>query len=291
MSEEKKYCGLIVIVGRANVGKSTLLNQLLGQTVSITSRKPQTTRQSIIGIQTVGTYQAIYVDTPGTYIIEKGATNRLANHIVSGSINDAKLVILVTEGTNWNDNDERIMSKLRRLKHPVLLAINKIDKITNKSKLLSYIAYLSKKMNFLDIVPISAKKQINLNVITNTVHQLLPEAEHHFPKDYITDRSQRFMASEIIREKLMRFLGAELPYSVMVKIERFVLNKYSGYHVHGLLVVQRDSQKKIVIGKTGRKIKTISTEARQDMEKIFNAIVHLTLWVQVNPDYTGDQCA
>lgn len=281
MIEEKQHCGFIAIVGRPNVGKSTFLNQLLGQKVSITSRKPQTTRHRIIGIDTEGVYQAIYVDTPGLHIDEKRVINRLMNRAASSSIGDVELVIFVVEGTHWTAADEMVLNKLSSLKCPVLLAINKIDNVTDKAKLLPHIAFLSQQMNFLDVVPISAEKGINLNTIASIVRKLLPEAEHYFPDDYITDRSQRFMTSEIIREKLMRFLGEELPYSVTVEIEQFVPNKCGGYNVHGLILVEREGQKKIVIGNKGTKIKTIGIEARQDMEKMFDAKVHLKLWVKV----------
>ena len=244
MSEVKQHCGFIAIVGRPNVGKSTLLNQLLGQKVSITSRKPQTTRHRIMGIDTDGAYQAICVDTPGLHIEEKRAINRLMNRAASSSIGDVELVIFVVEGTNWTADDEMVVNKLRSLRCPVLLAINKVDNVTDKSKLLPHIAFLSQQMNFLDVVPISAEKGMNVDTIAGIVRKLLPEAEHHFPEDYITDRSQRFMASEIIREKLMRFLGEELPYSVTVEIEQFVANDRGGYDVHGLILVEREGQKK-----------------------------------------------
>lgn len=291
MSEVKQHCGFIAIVGRPNVGKSTLLNQLLGQKVSITSRKPQTTRHRIMGIDTDGAYQAIYVDTPGLHIEEKRAINRLMNRAASSSIGDVELVIFVVEGTNWTADDEMVLNKLRSLRCPVLLAINKVDNVTDKSKLLPHIAFLSQQMNFLDVVPISAEKGMNVDTIAGIVRKLLPEAEHHFPEDYITDRSQRFMASEIIREKLMRFLGEELPYSVTVEIEQFVANDRGGYDVHGLILVEREGQKKMVIGNKGAKIKTIGIEARQDMEKMFDAKVHLELWVKVKSGWADDERA
>ena len=291
MSEVKQHCGFIAIVGRPNVGKSTLLNQVLGQKVSITSRKPQTTRHRIMGIDTDGAYQAIYVDTPGLHIEEKRAINRLMNRAASSSIGDVELVIFVVEGTNWTADDEMVVNKLRSLRCPVLLAINKVDNVTDKSKLLPHIAFLSQQMNFLDVVPISAEKGMNVDTIAGIVRKLLLEAEHHFPEDYITDRSQRFMASEIIREKLMRFLGEELPYSVTVEIEQFVANDRGGYDVHGLILVEREGQKKMVIGNKGAKIKTIGIEARQDMEKMFDAKVHLELWVKVKSGWADDERA
>ncbi|NKI75896.1 GTPase Era [Dickeya sp. CFBP 2040] len=291
MSEEQTYCGFVAIVGRPNVGKSTLLNQLLGQKISITSRKPQTTRHRIMGIHTEGPYQAIYVDTPGLHIEEKRAINRLMNRAASSSIGDVELIIFVVEGTHWTDDDEMVVNKLREQKAPVLLAINKVDNVADKTKLLPHIQMLSEKMNFLDVVPISAEKGTNVDTIAAIVRKHLPQAIHHFPEDYITDRSQRFMASEIIREKLMRFLGEELPYSVTVEIERFVANERGGYDINGLILVEREGQKKMVIGNKGAKIKTIGIEARQDMEQMFDAKVHLELWVKVKSGWADDERA
>lgn len=291
MSEEQTYCGFIAIVGRPNVGKSTLLNQLLGQKVSITSRKPQTTRHRIMGIDTDGAYQAIYVDTPGLHIEEKRAINRLMNRAASSSIGDVELVIFVVEGTNWMPDDEMVLNKLKSLRCPVLLAINKVDNVTDKTKLLPHIGFLSQQMDFLDVVPISAEKGMNVDTIAKIVRNCLPEAIHHFPEDYITDRSQRFMASEIIREKLMRFLGEELPYSVTVEIEQFVTNDRGGYDIHGLILVEREGQKKMVIGNKGAKIKKIGTEARMDMEDLFENKVHLELWVKVKAGWADDERA
>lgn len=291
MSEEQTYCGFIAIVGRPNVGKSTLLNQLLGQKVSITSRKPQTTRHRIMGIDTDGAYQAIYVDTPGLHIEEKRAINRLMNRAASSSIGDVELVIFVVEGTNWTPDDEMVLNKLKSLRCPVLLAINKVDNVTDKTKLLPHIGFLSQQMDFLDVVPISAEKGMNVDTIAKIVRNCLPKAIHHFPEDYITDRSQRFMASEIIREKLMRFLGEELPYSVTVEIEQFVTNDRGGYDIHGLILVEREGQKKMVIGNKGAKIKKIGTEARMDMEDLFENKVHLELWVKVKAGWADDERA
>ena len=291
MSEEQTYCGFIAIVGRPNVGKSTLLNQLLGQKVSITSRKPQTTRHRIMGIDTDGAYQAIYVDTPGLHIEEKRAINRLMNRAASSSIGDVELVIFVVEGTNWTPDDEMVLNKLKSLRCPVLLAINKVDNVTDKTKLLPHIGFLSQQMDFLDVVPISAEKGMNVDTIAKIVRNCLPEAIHHFPEDYITDRSQRFMASEIIREKLMRFLGEELPYSVTVEIEQFVTNDRGGYDIHGLILVEREGQKKMVIVNKVAKIKKIGTEARMDMEDLFENKVHLELWVKVKAGWADDERA
>lgn len=291
MSEQTTHCGFIAIVGRPNVGKSTLLNQLLGQKISITSRKPQTTRHRIMGIHTEGEYQAIYVDTPGLHMEEKRAINRLMNRAASSSIGDVELVIFVVEGTRWTADDEMVLNKLKGNKVPVLLAINKVDNITDKSILLPHMQFLSEQMEFMDVVPISAESGKNVDTIASIVRKRLPVADHHFPEEYITDRSQRFMAAEMIREKLMRFLGAELPYSVTVEIEQFVTNERGGYDIHGLILVEREGQKKMVIGNKGAKIKTIGIEARKDMEEMFEAKVHLELWVKVKSGWADDERA
>ena len=293
MSEQQNqtYCGFIAIVGRPNVGKSTLLNKILGQKISITSRKAQTTRHRIVGIKTEGAYQEIYVDTPGLHIEEKRAINRLMNRAASSAISDVELVIFVVDGTHWNDDDEMVLNKLRKTKAPVVLAINKIDNIKNKDDLLPFITEISSKFNFADVVPISAEKGNNINVLEQIVRKSLRPGIHHFPEDYVTDRSQRFMASEIIREKLMRFMGEELPYSVTVEIEQFKVNERGTYEINGLILVERDGQKKIVIGHKGKKLKKIGTEARLDMESLFDNKVHLELWVKVKSDWADDERA
>ncbi|MBN6063164.1 GTPase Era [Aggregatibacter actinomycetemcomitans] len=293
MSEQQNqtYCGFIAIVGRPNVGKSTLLNKILGQKISITSRKAQTTRHRIVGIKTEGAYQEIYVDTPGLHIEEKRAINRLMNRTASSAISDVDLVIFVVDGTHWNDDDEMVLNKLRKTKAPVVLAINKIDNIKNKDDLLPFITEISSKFNFADIVPISAEKGNNVNVLEQIVRKSLRPGIHHFPEDYVTDRSQRFMASEIIREKLMRFMGEELPYSVTVEIEQFKVNERGTYEINALILVERDGQKKIVIGHKGEKLKKIGTEARLDMERLFDNKVHLELWVKVKSGWADDERA
>lgn len=289
--QTETYCGFIAIVGRPNVGKSTLLNKILGQKISITSRKAQTTRHRIVGIKTEGAYQEIYVDTPGLHIEEKRAINRLMNRAASSAITDVDLVIFVVDGTHWNDDDEMVLNKLRKTKVPVVLAINKIDNIKNKDDLLPFITEITQKFNFADIVPISAEKGNNLDAIEKIVRKSLRPGVHHFPEDYVTDRSQRFMVSEIIREKLMRFMGEELPYSVTVEIEQFKVNERGTYEINGLILVERDGQKKIVIGRKGEKLKKIGTEARLDMERLFDNKVHLELWVKVKSGWADDERA
>lgn len=285
------HCGFVAIVGRPNVGKSTLLNQLLGQKVSITSKKAQTTRHRIMGISTQDNYQIIYVDTPGLHIEEKRAINRLMNRAANSSITGVELIVFMVEGTHWTDDDEMVVNKLRSAKAPVVLAINKIDNVQDKAALLPHIAMLSQKMNFVEVVPLCAEKGEGIEVIENIAKKYLPEGEHHFPEEYITDRSQRFMASEIIREKLMRFLGEELPYSVTVEIEQFKVSETGMFHINGLILVEREGQKKMIIGNKGQKIKQVGIEARKDMQALFDTKVHLELWVKVKSGWADDERA
>ena len=291
MTEDKTYCGFVAIVGRPNVGKSTLLNKLLGQKVSITSRKPQTTRHRILGIDTQGAYQTIFVDTPGLHIEEKRAINRLMNRAASSSLGDVEMVVFVVDGTQWTADDDMVLNKLRYMKCPVVLAVNKVDVIKDKEVLLPHLQMLAQKGNFAEILPISAEKGTNVDKIRDMAKRLLPEGQHYFPEDYITDRSSRFMASEIIREKLMRFTGEELPYSVTVEIERFKVEDDGLFHINALILVEREGQKKMVIGNKGEKLKVIGTEARLDTERLFGQRVFLELWVKVKSGWADDERA
>ena len=213
------------------------------------------------------------------------------NRAASSAIGDVDLIIFVVDGTHWNADDEMVLNKLRNTKAPVVLAINKVDNIKNKDDLLPFITDLSSKFNFAHIVPISAQRGNNVHELEKIVRQSLREGVHHFPEDYVTDRSQRFMASEIIREKLMRFTGEELPYSVTVEIEQFKVNERGTYEINGLILVERERQKKMVIGAGGQKIKTIGMEARADMERLFDNKVHLELWVKVKSGWADDERA
>jgi len=289
---ENQHCGFIAIVGRPNVGKSTLLNHILGQKISITSRKPQTTRHRIMGVETEGDYQAIYVDTPGLHIEEKRAINRLMNRAANSSLSDVNLVFFLVDGTHWTEDDEMVLNKLKKTDFPVVLCVNKVDNVQDRTDVMQHMMEVSKKMDFIDVVPISAKQGKNIDVLRKHVREHLPKATHHFPEEYVTDRSQRFMASEIIREKLMRFTGDELPYSVTVEIERFDYNPDNdGFHINALILVERTGQKKMVIGKAGEKIKTIGREARIDMEELFGRKVYLETWVKVKSGWADDERA
>jgi GTPase len=291
MTKTNAHCGLIAIVGRPNVGKSTLLNSLLGQKISITSRKPQTTRHRILGILTEQQRQAILLDTPGLHAEEKRAINRLMNRAASSSIAEVELVLLLVEGTHWTDDDEMVLTKIKQSRASCVLVINKIDNVQDKEQLLPHLQWLAQKHSFQDIIPISASKGDNVNKIKALCLNSLPEGEFWFPEDYITDRSSRFMASEIIREKLMRFTGDELPYSTTVEIEQFKQDDNGILHINALILVERESQKRMVIGNKGEKLKKIGQEARKDMQQMFEQQVFLETWVKVKSGWADDERA
>ncbi|MEW6981489.1 GTPase Era [Colwelliaceae bacterium 6471] len=291
MTSDTKHCGLIAIVGRPNVGKSTLLNSLLGQKISITSRKPQTTRHRILGILTEGDHQAILVDTPGLHSEEKRAINRLMNRAASSSIAEVELVVFLVEGTHWTTDDELVLNKIKKSGAPCILVVNKIDNVQDKEELLPHLQKLGAMHDFKDIVPISASKGDNVDKIRALCLGSLAESDFWFPEDYITDRSSRFMASEIIREKLIRFTGDELPYSTTVEIEQFKVDDKGVLHINALVLVERNSQKRMVIGNKGDKLKTIGQEARRDMETLFGQQVFLETWVKVKSGWADDERA
>ncbi|MGI2109598.1 GTPase Era [Shewanella frigidimarina] len=287
------YCGMVAIVGRPNVGKSTLLNKLLGQKVSITSKKPQTTRHRIMGIHTDGPSQIIFIDTPGLHIEEKRAINRLMNRAAASSLADVAMVIFVVDGMTWTADDEMVLQKIqhRNDDRKIILAINKVDNIKDKASLFPYLTELAKKFDFDEILPISASKGTNVQRILDMARESLPEAPFYFPEDYVTDRSQRFMASEIVREKLMRFLGDELPYDATVEIEQFKMMENGVYQINALILVEREGQKRMVIGNKGERIRTIATQSRLDMETLFENKVFLEVWVKVKSGWADDERA
>ncbi|MBD3657327.1 MULTISPECIES: GTPase Era [Marinobacter] len=273
-------CGFVAIVGRPNVGKSTLLNHILGQKLSITSRKPQTTRHQVLGIKTMGPVQAIYVDTPGMHEEEPRAINRYMNKAATSALIDVDVVVFVVDQLNWTTADEMVLEKLSKLRCPVILAINKVDKLENREVLLPHLQMLSQKRDFAEIIPLSALREQNLAPLEEAVGRFLPESVHFYPDDQITDRSERFLASEIVREKITRQLGAELPYSVAVEIEEFRRDGKT-LHVSALILVEREGQKKIMIGDKGERLRRIGQEARVDMERMFDSKIMLRLWVKV----------
>ena len=283
-------CGLVAIVGRPNVGKSTLLNHLLKQKISITSRKPQTTRHRILGISSDEHSQSIFVDTPGFHSKLHKTLNRVMNETVIKVINDVDAILFVVERLTWNDLDERVLEVLKNTSVPVLLLINKVDLVKDKDKLLPHINQLTSKREFAEIVPVSALGGHNLDTVEQLVKKYLPSGPFLFPDDQVTDRSSRFLAAELIREKVTRQLGDELPYEVTVEIEKYT-QQGKTLHIHGLILVDKKGQKKILIGKDGERLKRIGSAAREDMERAFDTKVMLNLWVKVKSGWADDERA
>lgn len=283
-------CGYVAIVGRPNVGKSTLLNHLLGQKLAITSRKPQTTRHTMLGIKTEGNVQAIYVDTPGLHKDNEKALNRYMNKTAANALRDVDVVVFVVDRNRWTEEDQLVFDKVQHIKVPVIIAVNKIDRVEDKKELLPHLEWLSKQLPTAQVVPLSSLHSHNLAALESLIAQYLPESEHFYPDDQLTDRSSRFLAAEIVREKITRQLGAELPYQVNVEVEQF---KQEGaiLHIHALILVERDGQKKILIGDKGERIKRIGQEAREDMEVLFDSKVMLNLWVKVKRGWSDDERA
>lgn len=282
------HCGYAAIVGRPNVGKSTLLNRILGQKIAITSPRPQTTRHKIIGIKTGPHAQAVYVDTPGIHRGGKRAINRYMNKAARSSLADVDVVVFVVDATRWTEQDDDVLRSLTALDVPVIAAVNKIDTLAEKGLLLPYLQRLAEKCNFAAVVPLSARKGDNVDQLEAEVTSRLPPGEALFPEDQVTDRSQRFIAAELIREKLMRRLGEELPYAVTVEIEQFTVEG-SMFRIHAVIWVEKEGQKAIVIGKGGAMLKEIGRHAREDMEKIFDAKVFLETWVRVKEGWSEDE--
>ncbi|WP_292363931.1 GTPase Era, partial [Methylophaga sp. UBA1464] len=280
--------GYVAIIGRPNVGKSTLINRVLGQKLCITSRRPQTTRHRILGIKTTDTGQFIYVDTPGIHSDGKRAMNRYMNRAAAASVEDVDVVVFVVEGMKWTEEDERVLQKLKETSKPVILVMNKIDKLEDKATLFPQVEKLAALYKFTDIVPLSARKGINLESLEESIYKLMPEGEMIFDEDQLTDRSSRFLAAEMVREKLFRHLGQELPYSLTVDIEQFE-DDNGMFRISAVIYVERSGQKSIVIGKKGELLKQVGKDAREDMEKLFGCKVFLQLWVKVREGWSDNE--
>jgi len=286
----KQYCGYVAIVGRPNVGKSTLLNHLLGQKISITSRKPQTTRHNMLGIKTESDTQLIFVDTPGIHSNQPKAINHYMNRAAESAIRDVDVVIFVVDRNVWSEADEKVAEEIFNAKAPVIIAINKLDRLDSKEELLPHIEMLSKQFPSAQLIPVSALQGQQLDELESAIKQHIPEGMHYFPEEQITDKNQRFLTAELVREKITRQLGAEVPYEVAVEIESF---KYEGNicHIDALILVEREGQKKIIIGDKGSRLKNIGQQARLDMERLLNCKVMLKLWVKVRRGWSDDDRA
>ena len=290
MTKVDVRCGYIAIVGRPNVGKSTLLNHLLGQKLCITSRKPQTTRHTLLGIKTEGTVQMIFVDTPGIHTNQERAINRVMNRSAASVISDVDVVIFVVDRFDWSDADEYVARYLSNSAVPVIVALNKVDMIDDKTELLPHLEFLASKVNASALIPLSALRKTNLNELEEKIKSFIPEQPHIFPEDQITDRSERFLAAEIVREKITRQLGAEVPYQVTVEIERFRVDGKITF-IDALILVERDGQKKIIIGAKGERIKKIGEQARADIESLLGCKVMLKTWVKIRSGWSDDERA
>ena len=288
-TEQPFRCGFIAIVGRPNVGKSTLINRLVEQKISITSRKPQTTRHSITGIKTRPQYQMIFVDTPGQHSNEPRAINRYMNRIAHSRMHDVDLIVFVLDRLKWNPEDQLVAERAVASGKPLVVALNKLDRLQHTDLLLPHIAELSREIKA-EYVPISALRGTNVEVLEQLMVNHLPEGPAQFPEDQVTDRNMRFVVSEIIREKIIRQLGEELPYATTVEIETYD-EQGSIIHIDALIYVEREGQKRILIGESGSRLKQIGMDARRDIEKNTDRKVMLKLWVKVRSGWSDDERA
>ena len=284
-------CAMVAIVGRPNVGKSTLLNHLLGQKLSITSRKPQTTRQQLLGVRTEGDSQLIFIDTPGIHLGQTKAVNKLMNKSAASAMTEVDVTLMLCDRTRWTDEDELALEWVSRQEGPVALLINKVDLLQDKDALLPVTTHLSGRVDFDAVFPISALRKQGLEDLVHYIKRLAPVGPHLFPEDHVTDKTQRFLAAELVREKIVRQLGDELPYATAVEIEDFAEDERGILHINALILVERAGQKKILVGESGERLKSIGTAARKDMEQAFDCKVMLKLWVKVKAGWSDDMRA
>ena len=288
MSKPPFRCGFVAVVGRPNVGKSTLINTVLGYKISIVTPKPQTTRHRILAVDSRQDCQIIFVDTPGLHRKARKAMNRMMNRTATRALIDADVVLFMTEAMRWTDEDQDVLKRLQSTSAPVIALLNKTDKVHPKEKLLQALAQMSERYDFAEVIPISAKREHNLDRLMRILPGFLPESEPLFPEDMITDRSKSFRAAEIIREKLTLNLQQEVPYGLTVQIERYAEDE-SGIEMHAVIWVERNSQKGIVVGKGGSVLKKIGRAARLELKAQEGVPVHLELWVKVKDNWADSE--
>jgi GTP-binding protein Era len=289
MTQAAFRTGTIAIVGRPNVGKSTLLNHLVGAHVAITSRKAQTTRHRLLGIRTDDQAQYLFVDTPGYQTQHSNALNRGMNKTVGQVASEVDVVVLVIDAHGWDERDDPLL-ELIPAKAPVVLALNKVDKVEDKGKIALTLIEASKKRDFAALVPVSASKGTQLKALLGEIRKHLPEGKAGYEADEITDRPERFLAAEMVRERIFRLLGDELPYSIAVDVEKFEMDR-TLRRISATIYVDRESHKGIVIGEKGAQLKRIGTEARHAMQELFGSRVHLELWVKVKGGWADNEIA
>lgn len=281
-------CGLVAVIGRPNVGKSTLVNSIMGCKVSIVTAKPQTTRHRILAVHTGEKQQIIFVDTPGLHRNAGKAMNRMMNRTAANALADGDLILFVSDATRWTSEDDDVLKRLKSARAPVIALLNKVDKVHPKEKLLDAIALMSARFDFSEIVPISAKKNDNLDHLMNMIPAYLPESPPLYPEDMQTDRSEEFHVAEIIREKLTLMLHQEMPYGLTVQVERLVREE-KGIAINAIIWVERDSQKGIAVGKNGSVLKRVGRSARLDIAKRLGQAIHLELWVKVRKNWADNE--
>ncbi|MDJ0806671.1 MAG: GTPase Era [Gammaproteobacteria bacterium] len=290
MAEETHHCGYSAIVGRPNVGKSTLLNRIIGVKLAITSHKAQTTRHSILGIKTLDKGQVIYVDTPGIHERADHAMNRYLNRTAKTALADVDVLIFVVEALRWTREDEKVLGLLQGRELPVILAVNKVDQVKQKEQLLPFLAEMAGRFEFTEVVPLSANKGNNIDTLETLVIKALPVGDNFYPDDQLTDRPEKFFAAEMLREQLTRRYAKELPYAVSVEIERF--EESNGlYRIGAVIWVEKPGQKAILIGRDGNALKQAATLARKAMQAFFDCKVHLNVWVKVKKSWSSDEAA
>ena len=290
MTDGINRCGYAAIIGRPNVGKSTLLNRIIGVKLAITSHKAQTTRHSILGVKTLAEGQVIYVDTPGIHERGEQAMNRYLNRTATSVLADVDVLVFVVEALRWTREDAKVLKLLEGRTTPVILAVNKVDQVKPKEVLLPFLEQMNQRYPFKEVVPLSAKQGKNLATLQSLVLQSLPEGENFYPEDQLTDRPEKFFAAEMLREQLTRRYAKELPYAVSVEIEQFE-EKDGRYVIGAVIWVEKPGQKAILIGKDGRALKQTAMQARKSMEAFFDCKVYLSVWVKVKKSWSSDESA